>query len=241
MLALLALAAAAQLPGMYSRDAPIVRLHDANSDRLFDSSRYVLVKVTDPGCRHCLLAAHTFEAIAKHFSSWPHKLRGVRSAVLLAHAEESISMMKVYPVNGTPTLMLLKDGHRVSVYKGRIRKDKVIAWVNAHTGPFGGRLGALWRKATGAAPEVRIPRPRDRVIPREFAQWVANSLSSGSPHQAAKALAAVGLLAAFVLAFVAFVVYAFVANAGASDVSAEAPDAERRDKRAVLDKLYGTS
>ena len=122
--------------------------------------------------------------------------------------------------------MLLKDGHRVSVYKGRIRKDKVIAWVNAHTGPFGGRLGALWRKATGAAPEVRIPRPRDRVIPREFAQWVANSLSSGSPHQAAKALAAVGLLAAFVLAFVAFVVYAFVANAGASDASAEAPDAE---------------
>lgn len=123
MTPLVLLAAACSL---VAGDADVVELTTHNWDQT--SEGLWLVEFYAPWCAHCKRLEPIYERVASYFHNNGEKAARIGRVDGTAQA----GLMTPFDVKGYPTMIMLRDGKRVTDFKGKRTYDDILQFVERH-------------------------------------------------------------------------------------------------------------
>lgn len=99
---------------------------DTFASDVFESKGVVLVDFWGEGCGPCMQLAPVLESIAKEMTG--------KVTVGKMNVYENPETSSQFGIRGIPTLILFKDGEKVSTKVGSMTKDDLKKWIQSYIG-----------------------------------------------------------------------------------------------------------
>lgn len=99
----------------------IIKITDENfTEEVINSSEPVILEFSSNSCPPCVAMLTTLINIAKNN-------KDIKVATLNVDSTDCTSLVKRFPTSGTPTIMIFKDGKKISTLVGAVSEEKIMS------------------------------------------------------------------------------------------------------------------